>query len=367
MKKSYCCIFNLAAHYRAPIYKLMDKELNCDFYIGDRVFNPIKKMDYSELYGFKKNLKFTPIMGGFYWQKGAVQLVFKKIYSHFILIGEPHCISTWLILIFAKILNKETFVWTHGWYGRENILKKVLKKIFFSLSTKVLLYGDYAKKLMEKEGFKKNKMICIYNSLDYDKQISIRKKLKSSEIYLNYFRNEAPVILYIGRIQKVKKLDLLIESINKLNDRGSNCNLIIIGEKSEEISFLNNIIGNERNIWLYGPCYDENKIGELIFNASVCVSPGNVGLTAMHSLVYGTPIITHDNFSNQMPEFEAITEGLTGSFFKEDSLESLCLNIEKWIGFSDKKRDFVRNNCYRIIDEKYNPHVQIEIFKKLLK
>ena len=98
MKKSYCCIFNLAAHYRAPIYKLMDKELNCDFYIGDRVFNPIKKMDYSELYGFKKILKFIPIMGSFYWQKGAVQLVFKKNYSHYILTGEPHCISSWFIL-----------------------------------------------------------------------------------------------------------------------------------------------------------------------------------------------------------------------------------------------------------------------------
>ncbi len=70
-------------------------------------------------------------------------------------------------------------------------------------------------------------------------------------------------------------------------------------------------------IWLYGACYDEEIIGELIFNAQLCVSPGNVGLTAMHSLVYGTPVITHNNFSNQSPEFEAIIDGKTGSFSKK--------------------------------------------------
>ncbi len=52
MKKT-CCIFNLAAHYRAPIYKLIDKELNCDFFIGDNVKSPMKKMNYPELSGFK--------------------------------------------------------------------------------------------------------------------------------------------------------------------------------------------------------------------------------------------------------------------------------------------------------------------------
>ena len=50
-------------------------------------------------------------------------------------------------------------------------------------------------------------------------------------------------------------------------------------------------------IWFYGACYDESKLGELIFNADLCVSPGNVGLTAVHSMGYGTPVITHNNFA----------------------------------------------------------------------
>lgn len=55
---------------------------------------------------------------------------------------------------------------------------------------------------------------------------------------------------------------------------------------------------------------------EFIYNADLCVSPGNVGLTAMHSLVFGCPVITHNCFEWQMPEFEAIQPGITGDFLR---------------------------------------------------
>ena len=61
--------------------------------------------------------------------------------------------------------------------------------------------------------------------------------------------------------------------------------------------------------------YDENEIGDLIYNADLCVSPGNVGLTAIHTLTYGTPVLSHANFPNQMPEFEAIDKDFTSFLF----------------------------------------------------
>ena len=52
--------------------------------------------------------------------------------------------------------------------------------------------------------------------------------------------------------------------------------------------------------------------------SDLTVSPGNIGLTAIHSLSYGTPVCSHSNFNNQMPESEAI------------------INFEKWFFFSGK-------------------------------
>jgi glycosyltransferase involved in cell wall biosynthesis len=365
MIKVNCCIFNYGPHYRSAIYKLIDKEFNCDFFIGNQLFEPIKKMNYNILKGFKKELDFVPIFNNFYWQKNVVLLAFKP-YRNYIITGDLRCLSTWAILFLNMLLGKKTFLWTHGFYGDESRLKIFAKKIYFSMCSKILLYGDYSKNLMITNGFKSNKLVSIYNSLNYDLQKSILSKAKKTKLFNNQFENNDPVLIYTGRIQRVKKIDLLIKSFNTLLKMNIKCNLVIVGDNSEDSDFLLNLVEDKSRVWFYGPCYDENKLCEMFYNSDVCISPGNVGLTAMHSLVYGTPVITHNNFQNQMPEFESITDGKTGSFFDENSLDSLIDKIKLWIGLNEKERNVVRNNCCKIIDERYNPHVQIEILKKLL-
>ena len=72
-----------------------------------------------------------------------------------------------------------------------------------------------------------------------------------------------------------------------------------------------------------GAVYDEELIASLLWNADLCISPGNVGLTALHSMAYGTPVATHNDFAEQMPEYEAIIEGRTGFFFDRNSVDDL--------------------------------------------
>lgn len=364
MKRKICCIFNFAPHYRSLIYHLMDKELQCDFYIGDNVETPVKRMDYFSLKGFQKELRNTWLFSHFYWQKKSVQLVFRP-YKYYIITGELYCISSWLILIFSLLLCKETYVWTHGWYGNEKWLKRKIKKIFFKLPSGVLLYGEYAKKLMIREGLDSHKLHYIGNSLDYDIQLKMRKESIGTNIYKLHFKNDFPVIIYVGRIQKIKRLDLLTEAISVLCKKGVNVNLVIVGEfidcDQSDFSGLKDIA---EKVWFYGPCYDEKKISELFYNASICVSPGNIGLTAIHALTYGCPVITHNNFTHQMPEFESIELGRTGAFFTENSVESLVENLTLW--FKETDREYVRSECYKVIDEKYNPYYQLNLLRRLL-
>ena len=49
-----CCVFNYKPLYRYPIYKEMDEQLNCDFYFGDFVNQPIKQFPPENLGGYKK-------------------------------------------------------------------------------------------------------------------------------------------------------------------------------------------------------------------------------------------------------------------------------------------------------------------------
>ena len=119
-------------------------------------------------------------------------------------------------------------------------------------------------------------------------------------------------------------------------------------------------------MWFYGSSYDETTNAQLIYNADLCVAPGNVGLTAMHSMVFGCPVISHNDFPHQMPEFEAIKKGITGDFFNYGDTVSLSKTISEWFKKHKNDRDKVRKDCYNVIDKEWNPYFQMEIFKKTI-
>lgn len=362
-----CIVLNYAPHYRSNIFVEIDKKINCDFFLGNNVAGSIKKMDYSLLLNFKKevNNKWF-IKKPVYIQEGVLRLL-NEDYKTFLLSGELFNLTTWMVLFLAPFYGKKVYLWSHGFYGKEGRVKRFIKKKFFNKAEGVFLYGNYAKNLMIDEGISKEKLNVIYNSLDYSKQLPLRNKMKESSVFKNKFKNTSKNLIFVGRLTKIKRLDLLIKALSILKLEGLNLNLTIIGDGVEKTTIANLIKENNlsENIWLYGACYDEFKLSELIYNADLCVSPGNVGLTAIHCLTFGTPILTHNNYSMQMPEFESIVEDETGSFFNYNDLDSLSERIKYWM-LNKTDRSSIREKCYRIVDQYYNPNNQIKIFKKIL-
>lgn len=364
--KKICIITNIAPHYREPVFSLIDREIGCDFYIGDHVEYSIKTFDYNKLKGYRKTVH-NIFFKHFYWQRGTIRLLFKP-YKYYILDGEPYCLSTWIILILSKILRKQTISWSHGFYGKEHGIKKTIKKVFYSLFNKLMLYNDYAINIMSGLGFKKEKMSCIANSMDSDRDKELRKNLKVTNIYSEHFHNNNPTVIYCGRIQKRKKLYELVDALSIIKSEGLIINAIFIGNDHENVGIDKYAYskGLGCNIWMYGACYDDKKLSELFYNATVCVSPGNVGLTAIHSLSFGCPVITHNNFSYQMPEFEAIKPGITGDFFEQDNIKDLANKIKKWCSLSSNERNYIRLHAFSEIDSKWNIQYQLHILKKVL-
>lgn len=369
MKTKVCLIYNFAQHYRTSIFRLIDQEYDCDFFFGDSYLN-VKKMDYSLLKG-KVTEGPTKHFGGWSYRPGIQKLLWKD-YDAYILLGESRSLSTWLFCIRAKLFHpkKKVYFWSHGWYGKESKVERIVKKWLFKLPNGgSFLYGNYSRDLMIKEGFNPAKLYVIHNSLAYDEQVAIRKQLTATPIYKEHFGNDYPNLMFVGRLTHIKKLDLVLRAMALLKDKGQNYNMTFIGggETQEELQKLASELGLGKNVWFYGPCYDEKELSGLIYNADLCVSPGNVGLTAMHTMVFGIPVLTHNDFPHQMPEFEAIHEGKTGAFFKIDDVESLADGISKWFAEKGDKREEVRRACMKEIDEYWTPQFQIEVLKKHLK
>jgi glycosyltransferase involved in cell wall biosynthesis len=201
----------------------------------------------------------------------------------------------------------------------------------------------------------------------YDEEMEVRKTLAPAPFYQEHFGNDLPNLVFIGRLTAVKKLDMIIHAISLLRDRGFLVNMTYVGDgpKKAELEGLTEQLGLQENVWFYGPCYEERQIAQIIYNADLCVSPGDVGLTAIHAMTFGTPVISHNNFCHQMPEFEAIEEGKTGSFFAENDIESMASCIQSWLT-NGLDREQVRQNCYEVINSRYNPHRQVEMIRKVI-
>lgn len=361
-----CIIYNFAQKYREGIYKLIDSKYDCHWVFGNNNTD-IKGLDEH----FLKEVQYIEnisLLGPLYYQKGVIPLL--RRYDTFIILGELFCVSTWLMLVFRRMFfrSKKLYLWSHGWYGREGLAKRILKKVFFGLADATFLYGHYAKKIALLQGYSKDNLHVIHNSLNYDNQIKIRGALAETSIYKDYFGNDNPVLIFIGRLTKAKRLDLLFEALLLLKTRGKEYNVALVGDGSEKDALQDFATKTQltSNIWFYGACYDDTKNAELIYNADLCVSPGNVGLTAIHSMVFGTPVLTHDDFKWQGPEFEAIIKNQTGDFFKKDDPCSLAASIEYWFERHQDDRNEIRNHCYKEIDSSWTPEFQLRVIESII-
>ena len=366
MKKKLCLIYNTAPRYREAIFKAIDVEYDCDWYFGETKTD-IKEMDLSVL----KNTQYYKSYGNpnsLYWKKGILNLLFKKEYQTFFMLAESRSLTDYFFFILSRLLRKKVYVWTHGWYGKESKLETLLKKIQFSCVDGIFVYSNYARNLMIQQGLPADKLFVIHNSLHYDQQRELRESIIPSDIYKVHFGNNFPTIIFIGRLTKVKKLNLLLDGVAKLKAKGKLYNLVFVGNGSEkdELQRIVEKVGLQKYVWFYGACYDERMNAELIYNADLCVAPGNIGLTAMHAMVFGCPCLSHNTFKWQMPEFEAIKPGMTGDFFEKDNAKSLADSISKWFLEKGDKREDVRKACFNEIDTQWNPYYQMDIIKKNL-
>lgn len=363
-KNKVCILYNFPQHYRFGIFNLIGNSTRAHFYFGDKM-DDVVGFETNLLKGKVFKLKNFKLCGNIYIQLGAFPIFFNN-YSKYIVLGEYYNFTTWFLLFYIYFFKKrKIFLWTHGWYGNETIIKKNITKFFFNLADGILLYGDKAKEKMIMNGFCPQKLHVIYNSLNYNLILKIRTKLKQKPVLYNIFGNNNPTIFFIGRLTKIKNIKMIIQASEKMNKISFSHNVLIIGE-GEDFNFLNDYVKIKKlkNIFFYGPSYDELETAELIYNSDLCVSPGNVGLTAIHSLSYGTPVLTHNNFSNQMPEHESINPNFgTGDYFEEGNLDSMVEKILFLISKQKNKRNDIRKACFRVIDEKYNPPYQLKVLR----
>ncbi|WP_339334919.1 glycosyltransferase [Croceitalea sp. MTPC9] len=381
--KNVAIIYPYFALYRLPVLRELMKSTSIRYtLISDSDSgNDIKKIDPDIA---NKNLEDGGLRWKFIknkwiykeailWQSGLLRLLQNEKFDDVIFLANAYYLSTWFATFYLKITGKKVYMWTHGVISTKKDWKWRLRKVFYGLSDGLMLYGHKAKAVMAKNGLPEKKLHVIYNSTG-----SIDDLIKKNEIPIETRNNtkqqlfkypNLPIIIFVGRLTYVKRLSQILEAAQILIEEDFKVNVLFVGdgEARKDLESLAQSLNLTDYCHFYGSSFKKEEL-ELLFNiSSLCVSPGEVGLTAMSALGNGTPVISHDDFNYQMPEYEAIEPGVNGMLFKRNSISDLALKTKQWIVENrDTPEELMRSNCNKIIREKYNAEYQAELINTIL-
>lgn len=364
-------IYPFIPHYRKAIFSALSNYSKLYRYIFFADNSATDKSIRSERVGSEFETRLAPVYEwrGLVWQRSLLQVAVESEFDVLIFLGNPYYISTWVYALLGRVFGKRVYFWTHGWLSHDLFVKRSIRNLFYKIPHGLLLYGNRAKKFGLDYGFRSEMLHVIYNSLDYYTQKSVRLRLES----LSDSRSELPEALRhlhmfaacIARLTPQCRFELAIDALAHLRDRDClNIPLVLIGDGPVKLGLEQYAIEKKVEVIFLGELYSEAEIGPVLYNARMVISPGKVGLTAMHGLAYGTPVITHSDFDHQGPEFEAISEGVNGSFFSVGSVEGLAQRIRYWASRARTPQE--RYECYSVVEDRYTPQRQLELIESAI-
>lgn len=296
-------------------------------------------------------------------QPEILLIPFQSRWRSVIFLGNPYYLTTWLSALLCRLMGKRVIMWTHGFRGKPNgrVKRSFLKRIFFKQAHALLLYGRWARDRFLSMGFGAEKLYVAYNGLQ-DANNLVNQGGVNCEINKETLPAKELNFLWVGRMTKEKKLPFLLESFGKFLERGGVARLILVGdgpERKELERYADEIKLGER-VKFEGEVWDKKKLHKIFNEADLAVSPGPIGLFAIHAMAYGVPVLTNDNWDTQGPEVEAVIDGKTGAFFRDgdvNALVSKMLTILK----DHKTRAIMFGNCRKLIESKYTVDYQEQV------
>lgn len=363
-------IYHHFPHYRAPVIRALaqSKNYKYDFYGSVEDYEGIKAFKGDNL------VNINPISFHFD-EKGRMDIAdydkaISDDYAATIIIGNINMKGTWKAQKQAKKNGLKTLYWAHGWLKKENFIKSKIRNYYFNKADKVLTYGSRAKSIATSTGFNPDKIQVIWNSLDFNKQTEYFERYKGidrSELRHNIgMPADKIMLLTISRITDICHYEWLIDAVAYLKDnKNLDCEIWMIGDGPA----LNDLIklAKNKNVKLnyQGALYNEEVIAQHIMAANLVVSPGKLGLTGMHALAYGTPVVTHGDFDLQMPEVESVLENQSGVFFKYGDAIDLAHKIFEFLPKINTYNS-VREVCRSSLIGRFTPEDQARLIDQAI-
>lgn len=205
-----------------------------------------------------------------------------------------------VLALYAQVCNIPYVIQAEG--SLTTFFQKKYSKILFDYliggtmirnATKVIASSEQEFNQFIKIGVPQEKIFTIPFGININDYTQLPKKGYFKKKYIG---SNEEFILFLGRIDKMKGIDLLLSSFSDIIRKGYNVTLVIAGPDNGYLSEVNELIKTlhlEDKIIITGPLYGAEKLAAYQ-DAEMFVLPSyhdDFGLTVLEALACGTPVI----------------------------------------------------------------------------
>lgn len=300
-----------------------------------------------------------------FWQPDAVVAAWRVRPDVIIGVGSPYSVTSWALLLLGRITNAPVLLWTHGLLVPEKGPKWLIRSLQYRLASGLLLYGERSRDLLARQGMTEERLHVVFNSLgvtkDEQARLEVSTEAKSALRREWGISEEEHVLIFVGRLQRRKRLDRLLTLVHGLRDANCRVHALVVGE-GEDRTHLERLATDlqvRAVVHFLGESRDETKLADCFGISDLCVIPSGPGLTVIHAMSYGVPVLTTNDVGDQYPEAEAIEDGVNGFLCPMDDAVATLRKTKEVLRELRSRRDIAKL-CRQTIARRYTPKHQAQ-------
>jgi glycosyltransferase involved in cell wall biosynthesis len=305
-------------------------------------------------------------MRGLYWADGPLACVSGDS-DVAIMPWNLRLLSLLPALTLARRRSVATVLWGHGYSKRETKSRRALRDSLSRRSDAVVFYSHREAARYLGRNPRPERVFVAPNALDQAPIRRARDQWLATPHALEAFRTRerlaGSVVLFVSRLERDNRVDLLLAAGAELLHRGRELTIVIVGDGPvrEELQRFSQELGITDRVRFAGAIYDEAELAPWFITASVFCYPRNIGLSLLHSFGYGVPVVTSDDLGAQNPEIEALRDGHTGLLYKDGDVSSMARQVARIL--DDRAlATYMSLECLRAAHELYSLHRMVDGF-----
>lgn len=303
-----CFIQPIVASYRDPIFQELNTLLQNDLLVcaapTPSEFGEINNPQYELHYLTWSKLKFI-----YFMPLKSFLNIFRRG-NRFVHFADFRFVSLWALLFGCRLFNKKVWLHGQGGYKKSGKMHRWVYTLSVMLSSGYICYTDYSaqhlKSILPPRLHKK--VYVVNNTLELEPANNISDSSSDS-------------LLYMGRLREGCGIEMLLQAASKLD-----IEVRIVGAGSPD--FIDKLKAIHPKTHFYGAVFDYNLQKEIAHSCFAGVYAGDAGLSVVHYMALGLPVIVHDDIARHRgPEPSYVKDGVNGLQFVRGNIDSLCQQI----------------------------------------